>query len=713
MKTHFTFPIHPLLLAVIVSAGIFTTLGTAYAVSRNAAKGEVMGRVEVDGTQLGGLSREKAIDAVLSIEDRYLARAAVFTIEGADVTIDPPEAGLDLDEDAIVDNAMKIGREGNAAFQFLWWLGHIFDSVDVELIGSTAPEALSDLFDEWDATVINEPASPGGIVLNANVPHPVYPEAGTGVDREASAEIIEGRLLSAAAAPAELPTSPIAPKLTDADIDEALREAKRLLAGPITLLYDGKKAVFTPEQLREAFLSETIDEGAPRIVNSFDPEVVNKHINPIRAEYEAPPVDARFVVSGDSITIDRGSRGTRIDQSETAEALAQAGRSRERVGSLPLVRDADPDVTAAHLESLGINHLVSSFTTYHSCCENRVVNIQKMADTIDGHIVPAGEKFSINDFVGQRTSKDGYLPAGTIVSGEMKNTVGGGVSQFATTFYNAVFWAGLEDVEHKPHSYYFSRYPEGIEATVNWRAPDLVFRNNTDHAVMLDTQHTGTSITVRIFGDNDGRILKGEQSKGATHLTVVDEGGPEALHIEAVVSDRFAARGPGAPRLKANPAITDPEKRVRTQGERSGWSVTVTRYIRRGGTQLVDERKWTVRYRPRFAVFEVHPCMADNDPTDCVPPSTTTTTTPTTAPPPATQPKAPPPTQPKTTTTKPKPTTTKPKPTTTKPKPTTTKPKPTTTTQPKTTTTKPKPTTTTQPATTTTTQPETTGDSGS
>jgi len=701
MKTHSTFPIHPLLLAVIVAAGLFTALGTAYAVSRNAAKGEVMGRVEVDGTQLGGLSREEAINEVLSIEDRYLTRPAVFTVGGADVTIDPPEAGLDLDEEAIVDNAMKVGREGNAAFQFLWWLGHIFDSADVELIGSTAPEALSDLFDEWDATVIGRPASPGAIVLNGDAPHPVYPTPGTGVDREASAEIIERRLLSAAAAPTGLPTSPIAPTLTDADIDDALHEAEQLLSGPITLLYDGKEAVFTPAQLREAFLSQTIDEGVPRIVNSFDPEVVNRHINPIRAEYEAPPVDARFVVSGDSITIERGDRGTRIDQAETAEALAQAGRAGDRVGSLPLVKDADPDVTAEHLESLGIKHLVSSFTTYHSCCKSRVVNIQNMADTIDGHIVIAGEEFSINDFVGPRTGKKGYLPAGTIVSGELTNTVGGGVSQFATTFYNAVFWAGLEDVDHKPHSYYFIRYPEGIEATVNWRAPDLVFRNNTDHAVMIDTQHTGTSITVRLFGDNDGRILKGEQSNGRTHLTVVDEGGPDALHVEAVVSDRFAFRDPGAPRLKASPDITDPEERVETQSERTGWSVTVTRYVRRGGTQLVEKRKWTVRYRPRFAVYEVHPCLADDAAPDCVLPSTTTTAPP--APP------APPtPTQPKTTTTTQPDTTAA-----TQPATTTTQPTTTTTTQPKTTTTsQPQTTAATQPATTTTTQPGAAGAGG-
>ena len=36
----------------------------------------------------------------------------------------------------------------------------------------------------------------------------------------------------------------------------------------------------------------------------------------------------------------------------------------------------------------------------------------------------------------------------------------------ATTTFNAMFFAGLKDVEHKPHSFYIDRYPVGREATV-------------------------------------------------------------------------------------------------------------------------------------------------------------------------------------------------------------------------------------------------------
>jgi hypothetical protein len=227
------------------------------------------------------------------------------------------------------------------------------------------------------------------------------------------------------------------------------------------------------------------------------------------------------------------------------------------------------------------------------------------------------------------------------------------VSQFTTTLYNAVFWGGYEDVEHKPHSYYYSRYPEGVEATLNWRNPDLKFRNNTDNGILIDTSYSDTSITVRIFGENDGRTLKGEQSGGQSRAWVDTEGGPNALHVKGEVSDRFAQTDPPEPRYEPNPEF-GVNQQDQTQTEMGGWSVTVTRRILLGGDEnnVVDVQEWTVRYAPRFAVFEVHPCMVPGTSTAC---PTTTTIPPTTLPP----------------TTVPTPTTTVPAPPTTAPPATT------------------------------------------
>lgn len=634
MNRNFSFRIHPLLAAVIAVAGFFAMLLTAYAITRSISDGKVMGRVQVESTNIGGLTEAEARAELRELEEQYLEREVTFSIENSTVMLDPREAGLDIDEGGIVSAAMQFGREGNGPYQFIWWLQHIFSTEDLELVGSADEEALDEIFDRWEAEVIAMPPSLGAVVLEDGVPQPIYPAAGVGLDREPAASIINEALLEPDPDNHALPTETIVPRLTRQDIDEAVAEATALLAEPIRLVYAGDEVVFTPDQLTAAYRSETIAEGTPQIVHSFDPGVVDGYLEPIRANYEAAPVDAEFLITGDEIEIIPGKRGTRIDEALAAQKLLQAGGTTGRVGQLPIVEDADPDVTTEELEALGIEHLVSSFTTYHSCCENRVINIQTMADTIDEHIVMPGEEFSINGFVGQRTEEKGYVPAGTIIAGELVDTVGGGVSQFATTMYNAVFWGGYEDIAHSPHSYYFSRYPEGIEATVNWRTPELIWRNNTDKAVMIDTQHTGTSITVRIFGENDGRTVKGEQSGGSTKINVVSQGGPDAHWIEGEVSGRFGFRDPGQPLYRANPAL-GVDQQNQTQSEREGWSVNVVRRIHRGGTELIEEQEWLVTYSPRFAVIEVHPCKVPGTSVTCpttttttIPPPTTTTTAP-------------------------------------------------------------------------------------
>ena len=630
MNKHLKSRTSPWIAAALITGAVAILFLGAYGLTRAASRGEVMGRVEVAGTPIGGLDRESALIALVAVEEAYAARTAWFIVDGGVVSLSPREVGFDLDEESIVRNAMAVGRSGSLTSQFWWWLTHVLSTVVVPVAGSVDPKATAEVFDSWDTEVISLPPNPGRLILTFGVIEPSYPTAGTGVDRDAAMAIIGASLLAAEAKQSEIPTVVIEPDMTRADVDAAKAEAEQLISGPIRLIHDETEAVFSVAQIVNAFRSETVvDETGARIVNYFDHETVDRFLAPIRSEFEDEPVDAEYTISGDSITIIPGLKGTRIDESETADRLASAGLSNERLGLLPIVQAADPETTTEYLESLNINHLVSQWTTYHACCAGRVDNIQLMADTIDGAIVFPGETFSLNEYVGERTREKGYVPAGTIVAGELKDTIGGGVSQFATTFYNAVFWGGYEDVEHQPHSYYFSRYPEGIEATVNWRAPELIFRNNRDHAILIDTEYTGKSITVRFFGDNDGRVLKGEQSGGRTDVHIDVEGGPNALHVVGLVSDRYRFTGPPYPRYKVNPDLALGEE-IQTQKERGGWSVTVTREILRGGTVLIESQEWTVRYAPTFAVFEVgDPCMIPDPETSC-PSTTTLTTTPST-----------------------------------------------------------------------------------
>ena len=106
------------------------------------------------------------------------------------------------------------------------------------------------------------------------------------------------------------------------------------------------------------------------------------------------------------------------------------------------------------------------------------MNIKRAAEQINGTIIQPGETFSLNATTNPRDAAHGYVEAGIIEDGHPARGIGGGVSQVATTLYNAAYFAGMTNVEHKEHSFYISRYPAGREATVFDNLIDLKFRND-------------------------------------------------------------------------------------------------------------------------------------------------------------------------------------------------------------------------------------------
>jgi hypothetical protein len=182
-----------------------------------------------------------------------------------------------------------------------------------------------------------------------------------------------------------------------------------------------------------------------------------------------------------------------------------------------------------------------------------------------------------------------------ILAGELVDDVGGGVSQFATTFFNAVFYGCYEDIDHKPHSYYFSRYPEVNEATISWPAPNLIFRNNTDTVVIIKTQYTETDLTVQFYGDNGGCVA------------------------ERRLGERFAYTSPEE-QYVANPDL-DPDEQKVTQNGWGGFTNSVDRVMTwPDGTVVEEPFVWKYSAAPK--IIEVHPCNVPPEdegaePTEC------------------------------------------------------------------------------------------------
>ena len=170
----------------------------------------------------------------------------------------------------------------------------------------------------------------------------------------------------------------------------------------------------------------------------------------------------------------------------------------------------EPEITTEVAEGLGIVEPVGGnrawrngapatagpgFTTYHDPGQPRVTNVHRIADLVRGAIIVPGGTFSVNEHVGPRTADKGFVPAGAIRDGEHVDEIGGGVSQFATTLFNAAYFAGLDIPVSQAHSEYFARYPRGREATMGHPAPDLQITNDTARLELNPEVSTVTGFT--------------------------------------------------------------------------------------------------------------------------------------------------------------------------------------------------------------------------
>jgi vancomycin resistance protein YoaR len=618
-------------IALAALAGLFLIVLVGFGIDRAFHADEVLRNVAVSEIDLSGLDVDEASAALQAFEDELVITPALFQLNGSTLTLDPATVGFSVDKATAAEAALATGRSGSIFKQFGWWWSHLFKKEVLELPVSLNEDAFATVAADWSTDHISDPPFDGAILIEDVTPVAQYPREGRRVEVDSAAVTVLQTLAERDRAVGVLEIGPAAPALSDGDVDQALERAVEMLSGPVVLsrLDPPISVTFTVEDLARAFTSDLISNSETRLATGFNAEVVEEIIAPFRSDLELPPVDASFEFNEDyTVSVIPGKPGTLIDPVLATAALEGAALVGSRQGTLPFEDGAEPEFSTEDAEAMGIKHLVSRFTTYHACCEKRVDNIQLFADKVDGTIVQPGEALSLNVLVGERTLEDGFKPAGTIIKGKIVDTVGGGVSQFATTFYNAVFWGGYEDITHTAHSYYFSRYPEGIEATISWPVPNLEFRNNRDTAIMIRTSHTDTSITVSFYGNNGGRVVIGEQSGGITRLTVPSEGDGTGYVVEGEVSGRYSYSEPPI-EYTANEAITPGEERV-IEGGRQGWTVTVTQIITYAD-RTVDEISWPVRYRPQPREVEVHPCTLPSNHADyveeCPPEETTTTTT--------------------------------------------------------------------------------------
>lgn len=463
--------------------------GLLYGVAYLLAGRGVLPNTTVSGVSIGGLSPAKA-EAKLQARLADKASAPMRVVVGDEhAEVEPAAAGLSFDAKATVAAVGK--RTANPIRLVTALLGHrvVEPAVAIDTVKMTSE------LDKLDASLGG--GHDGGVTFDGLTPVAIAPVKGQAIVKEKAIPALRAAFLTSSE-PVRLPTELVAPAISADVVQHTIDTiAKPAVAAPILLDVAGSQVEVSPSVIAKNLSFKPSGNALAPVVDGAG---VAATLGDALESLNTAGKDASFDLSSGAPVIVPSQPGTTADVEKLGAAMVNVlSRPAPRSVTVPTTA-VQPSFTTEAAQALGIKEQVSTFTTHHPCCAARVTNIHKMADIVNGHVVMPGDTFSINGFVGERDRARGFVPAPMIEDGLYIDSVGGGVSQFATTLFNAVFFAGLDDVEHHPHSYYISRYPAGRESTVSFPAPNMIFRNNTPTGILIQTSYTSTSLTITFWG---------------------------------------------------------------------------------------------------------------------------------------------------------------------------------------------------------------------
>lgn len=439
---------------------------------------------------IGGLSEQDVTEVVVELARRFQQTPVEISTSSQVVTVTAAEIGLAVNVEGTVASIM--GLDGDESNPF-GWTASFFESSQSELLFALSANA--EQIAALEAKLRKSPTNPSIVFDNGSF------QVAEGVPGEiVDLDQALPRLLEAARRGDDTLTTEADVRLVPPEISEATMTAtadwinQRSSQGLLVTVEEVTKRV-QPAQLRSWLVLQNNDDEW-----TYD-------INRSRLEEDLAElfVEVATVASEPVLTV--------IDDTPVLVNEVPALICCEEAAYRDVLLALETELPAVELElaesskindqswlvERGIAELTGRFTTYYEPGQDRVSNIHRIADLIQGAVVYPGEVFSVNEYVGERTEEKGFVDAGVIYDGVYSSDVGGGISQFITTLFTATFNAGMEFPEYQAHSIDITRYREGVDATISWPKPDFKFRNPNPYAVLLWPTVTDGSVTVSVY----------------------------------------------------------------------------------------------------------------------------------------------------------------------------------------------------------------------
>lgn len=469
-------------------------LALVYGIDLAMSSGKVPRGVTVTGVPVGGMTRAAAQRRLRARLGPTLSHPIALRVGDVAATLEPSRAGLTPDWAATLAQAGKQPLNPWTRLTSLWRIRQVNPVTAFDRASLTM--ALEQLRGHTDQEPIE-----GTIRFAGTRPIPVYPRPGQRLDVPAAAELILTRWSHGGTgyAPLTIPVTTQPVRTTAEGIRAALRDSvEPAVSAPVTVTGEGHQAVLTPNVIATALRFTPDSQGG--LSTTIDDPTVIAALNPQLASTQQPGSNAEVLIQDGAPVVLPSVDGRGIDWAASLLPLLAVLHNSGTERTLPATYvTLPPSLSTEQANALEITTQIGTFTTGGFSADSGQ-NIRRVAEQVNGAIVRPGETFSLNGYTGPRNAATGYVDAGIIDHGRPGRGIGGGISQFATTLYNAAYFAGMTDIEHKEHSYYISRYPPAREATVFEGAIDIKFRDDSPTGILIQTQWSPSAITVTLWG---------------------------------------------------------------------------------------------------------------------------------------------------------------------------------------------------------------------
>ena len=516
-----------LVAVVVIVGGLFGGFHLVYA-------SKIYPGVSVDGVYLGGVSKSQAQTTLTQSLGNYQQGQIPVQYANTSVAVDLSQVQLTYDIPTAVNEAYSHGRNGSVASR-VWQIarGLVSRSTPIAQYNFNADQLtsyISKIADAVDTPVTNASLSisdTGRVQIAAD-------QAGQRLDIGQLTAAIEQHIATSSSDSIAAPVYSLAPSVSQSQLTALKAQADAYLSGPLTLNFSGITKSTTvqvkdmvgwldvtqaPVSLPSPNLtlsSLAYSLGTPPVNLTLDSSAISSYVSNIASSTDQAGQNAALTMQNGQVTIFQPSKtGYTLDQAAAVGAIeaSMTKPAAERTVALT-VKVTQPAVTAANLNNLGINDLLSEgVTNFPGSPSDRLTNIRVGAAAMNDVLVAPGQTFSAGATLGDIDAAHGYVPAIVIEANKEELQYGGGLCQVTSTAFRAALLAGLPIVERYPHSYAVSYYtaPYGVpgtDAAINYPDEDFKFKNDTSAYILIQTSMVGTTLKFDFYGTKTktGRI---------------------------------------------------------------------------------------------------------------------------------------------------------------------------------------------------------------